>query len=60
MQNHFPPLAPQAQVRSSDRLPLGQRTSTPIQVMTRSLPQISLPWMEIGLTLLLVAMLRMA
>jgi len=60
MQNHFPPLAPQPQIRSRYRLPFGQAASTPIQVLTRSLPQISLPWMEIGLTVLLVVMLRMA
>lgn len=59
MQNSFPPLAPQLPVRSRYRLPFGQAPSAPILVMTQRLPQISLPWMEIGLAVVLVVMLRM-
>ena len=60
MQHPFPPLAPQMPIRSRYRLPFGRAPSAPIRVMTQSLPQISLPWMEIGLTVLLVVMLRLA
>ena len=59
MQHPFPPLAPQLPIRSRYRLPFGQAPSAPIRVMTRALPQISLPWMEIGLAVVLVLMLRL-
>ena len=46
--HRFPPLAPQAR----------QTAARPqVRALTRSLPQISLPWLEIGLAVLLVAML---
>ena len=60
MQHPFPDLAPQMPIRSRYRLPFGQAPSAPIRVMTQRLPQISLPWLEIGLTVGLVLMLRMS
>jgi hypothetical protein len=60
MQHPFPPLAPQLPVRSRYRLPFGQAPAAPIRVMTQMLPQISLPWLEIGLTAALLVMLHFA
>ena len=53
MPDRFPPLAPQQPIRS-------RRSSAPIRVMTHALPQISLPWLEIGLTVALFLVLRLS
>jgi hypothetical protein len=45
--NRFPPLAPQS------------RLNSPARSVTRALPQISLPWLEIGLTVMLSLLLRL-
>ncbi len=60
MQHPFPPLAPQMPTRNRYRLPFGQAPSAPIRVATQMLPQISLPWLEIGLTAALFLMLHLA